>query len=88
MAAVNDFTTDLKGDSVEVVVGSEGSDSPLKAGWLGEEGLTGSAFCSSAPAVPGSAVEASGMVCCWDMSGVGSNTSARSAQWEDYSKYR
>jgi hypothetical protein len=56
-------------------------------GWLGEEGLTGSAFCSSAPGVPGSAVEASGMVCCSDMSGVGSNTSARSAHWEN-DKYR
>ena len=65
---VNDRTRDLNGRSEEGcsdVPGAEGPD--------GEVGVGGSVFWVSAATVPGSAVDASGMVCCSAATGADSN---------------
>ena len=59
---VNERRRDLNGGSVDLF--SDMPDSIGAGGVVGEVGVGGSVFCFSAPSVPGSAVDASGMVCC------------------------
>jgi len=62
VGCVNERTTDLNGRSVELF--SDVADSIGAVGLVGEVGVEGSVLCISAASVPGSAVDASGIVCC------------------------